>query len=492
MKRLQAQVNTHFHLALIAVLSLSFVSCQTNPATGRLQFNLIGREQEVAMGREADEQIGMTMGIYENEALEQYVSDLGEAMAATSERPDLPWSFRIVDDDTVNAFALPGGFIYFTRGILAHFNSDAELAAVIGHEIGHVTARHGTNRLSRMQITRAGIGLAMVLEPELQRFAPLAGIGMQLLFLSFSRDDEHESDRLGVRYMTNLGYDPHAMIDVMETLRRVSEAARPTRLPEWLATHPHPENRSEEILRYIEEETDETDHAEWRSPERDGYLRRIDGIVYGPDPRQGYTRNGTFHHPELRFTIVFPQQWRVVNQRQAVIAVSPERDASVQLTISDETSIEAAARQLYDLEQVEGPGIRRTRINGLSAGVGDFTVRSEQGLISGTAAFIEYGERIYQLLGYSAAEAWQHYQQQVDSSVQSFSRLTDSRAVEVEPLRIDIVRVDRAMTLRQLYDDYYGAAGPVPLPEIALVNQMDPEDQITAGTSIKMVRGSLP
>ncbi len=491
MKRLILVEGAPIRLSLLAILVLGFVGCQTNPATGRLQFNMIGLEQEIAMGREANQQIGMTMGIYEDEALERYVSELGQAMAETSELPDLPWTFRVVDDDTVNAFALPGGFIYFTRGILAHFNTEAELAAVMGHEIAHVTARHGTNRLSRMQITQLGIGLAMVLEPELQRFAPLAGIGMQLLFLSFSRGHEHEADRLGVRYMTNLGYDPHAMIDVMETLRRASDAAGATRLPEWLATHPHPENRAEEILSHIEAEV-EPDARDWRPSERDRYLEMIDGMVYGRDPRQGYTRNGTFHHPDLRFSMVFPAQWRIINQREAVISLSPDRDASVQLTISDQPSIEAAARQLYDIEQVEGPGVQQTQINGLPAGVGDFTVRSQQGVIHGTAAFIEYEGRIYQLLGYSGANVWRRYEQQLRSSVESFTRLTDRRLLQVEPLRIDIVRVDRAVTLRELYEQYYEATGPVPLAEIALVNQLEPEDRIPAGTSIKMVGGRLP
>ena len=169
-----------------------------------------------------------------------------------------------------------------TRGILAHFNSEAQLARVLGHEIGHVTARHASTRISRMQMTQLGVGLAMVIEPELQKIAPLAGAGMQLLFLSYSRSDENESDELGVRYMTEMSYDPEALIGVMETLRRVSAAGDGGRLPEWQATHPHPENRQENIREHI------------------GKLE--------------------------------PQQFRsVINQKQAVILVSQERDASIQI-----------------------------------------------------------------------------------------------------------------------------------------------------------------
>ncbi len=258
----------------------------------------------------------------------------------------------MIDDESVNAFALPGGHIYVTRGILAHFNSEAQLAGVLGHEIGHVTARHASTRMSTMQMTQLGVGLAMVLEPELQKVAPLAGAGMQLLFLSFSRTDENESDELGVRYMAGMGYDPEALIGVMGTLRRVSEAGDGGRLPEWQAAHPYPENRQENIRGHIRE----LGPREYKSDGRENYLRRIDGIVYGADPREGYSRDGVFYHSGLRFSLRFPADWTVINQKQAVIAISEQRDASVQLSISSESSIDAAAHNLHSIDQVSEEG----------------------------------------------------------------------------------------------------------------------------------------
>ncbi len=474
---------------LIALLIGAVTGCQTNRATGESQFNLMSMDQEIAMGRDADVEISRSIGLYADDALQDYVSELGMAIAATSEWPDLPWTFRVLDDSAVNAFALPGGFIYVTRGILAHLDSEAQLAGVLGHEIGHVTGRHSAARLSKGQMTQLGVGLAMVLEPKLQPLAPLAGAGLQLMFLSFSRSDEHESDGLGVRYMARAGYDPVALGQVMETLGRVSAAGGGGRLPEWLATHPSSENRRTDITKQIEV----LEPQEYRSDGRDDYLAAVDGIVYGADPREGYTSDGVFYHPVQRFTLTFPFGWTTVNQKQAVIALSDERDALVQLTISGEASIEAAARVFYEMEQVEGDGASARRINGLAAGIGSFTVQTEEGPIEGIAAFVELEDTIYQLIGYSSKEAWAGYRRSVDESLRSFSALNDRRRIDVEPMRVDLIRVSGQATLRQLYESYYrGRASTATIEEIALINQLEPDISVDPGTWVKMVHGTQP
>ncbi|TVR30651.1 MAG: peptidase M48 [Spirochaetaceae bacterium] len=486
MKQRTARKGFRVALAIVvAILFSGLAGCMTNPTTGERRFNLMSMNQEIQMGQEADGQISETMGLYPDEALQSYVSDIGVAMGSGSEWPDLPWTFRVIDDETVNAFALPGGYIYVTRGILAHFNSEAQLAGVLGHEIGHVTARHASTRISKMQMTQLGVGLAMVLEPELQKVAPLAGAGMQLLFLSFSRADENESDELGVRYMADMGYNPEALIDVMETLLRVSKAGGGGRLPEWQATHPHPENRQENIRGHIRD----LGPRQYKPDGRDDYLRRIDGMVYGADPRQGYSRDGVFYHPVLRFSLHFPTDWTVINQKQAVIAVSGKRDASVQLSISSESSIDAAAGNLYSMQQVSGAGVTRTRINGLPAGIGSFSAQTQQGQIDGSVAFIEYDKRIYQLIGYSGANNWAGHRETVNASLRSFAALTDRRAIDVVPMRLDVIRVERSASLRQIYQTYYrGSTAPVAVEQIALINQLEPESRVSAGTRVKMVR----
>src|SRR5688500_6955190 len=182
-----------------AVLLLAGLSggCATNPATGEREISLIGEGQEVQMGQESDPQIVASMGLYQDEAVQQYVNQLGQRLAAASERPDLPWTFRVIDDPTVNAFAVPGGFIYITRGLMAHMTSEAQLVGVLGHEIGHVTARHSVSQMSRQQLAQLGLGIGMILSPQLAQLGDLAGAGLQVLFLKYSRDNENEADELG-------------------------------------------------------------------------------------------------------------------------------------------------------------------------------------------------------------------------------------------------------------------------------------------------------
>lgn len=203
-------------------LLLFLAGCAINPATGERQLSFMSEAQEIQMGRDADPDIVASMGLYPDEDLQSYVQELGTSLAARSERPDLPWTFRVLDDPLINAFALPGGFIYVTRGILVHFESEAELAGVLGHEIGHVTARHSVNQISRTQLAQLGLGVGMILAPELQQYAGLASASMQLLFLKFGRDDERQSDQLGVRYMSRAGYDPAQLSGVMAMLGQVT------------------------------------------------------------------------------------------------------------------------------------------------------------------------------------------------------------------------------------------------------------------------------
>ena len=163
------------------------------------------------MGREYDQDVAASIGLYADSGLQRYIQQFGARLAATSERPNLPWSFHVVDDPVVNAFALPGGFIYVTRGILAHLNSEAELAGVVGHEIGHVTARHSVSQMSKQQLAQIGLAVGTIASPEFERFGALASAGLGVLFLKYSRDAERQADDLGLRYMRRVNYDPREM-----------------------------------------------------------------------------------------------------------------------------------------------------------------------------------------------------------------------------------------------------------------------------------------
>ncbi len=475
-------------LALLLAGSGAFLTgCATVKATGERRINLVSESQEIQMGREADRQVVASMGLYPNESLQSYVDRLGKEIAATTERPKLPWTFRVVDDDVVNAFALPGGFIYVTRGILTHLDNEAELAGVIGHEIGHVTAMHSVIRLSEVQLAQLGLGVASIVSPSLQNFLGLAGVGLQLLFLKFSREDELQADELGVRYMASVGENPQELISVMQTLERVSAVEGGGAVPEWLSTHPRPANREERLSEQIQslgvgEQT-------FQPVDRDAYLRRLDGMAYGKDPRQGYFQGSSFYHPELKFRFIFPQGWKTVNQRDAVIGLSPQQDAAIQIGLSPEKSLEAAARGLFDQQGIGSSGVRRVSINGLEAQTGSFMAQTDQGVLEGQATFIQYGGRIYQVIGYSLQANWPRYAPAVQDSTYSFDQLTDPQKLSVQPLRLQIERVGQSMTLQEFYGRN---PSPVSLEELALINQMQPDTPLQAGQLIKRVTGQKP
>ncbi len=463
--------------------------CATNPATGQRQLSLIGEEQEIAMGREADQQIVQALGLYPDEDLQRYVDTVGRRLAAESERPNLPWTFRVIDDATVNAFALPGGFIYLTRGIMSYFNNEAEMASVLGHEIGHVTARHQVEQLSRQQLAGLGLGIGMILSPELRQFGDLAQTGLGLLFLKYGRDDERQADDLGLRYAVREDYDPSQMPNVFETLARVSAAQGAGRVPAWLSTHPDPGSRAERIRQTLAEEGAQTSVAR---VERAAYLGHLDGTVFGEDPRQGFFRGNTFYHPELAFSIDFPQGWRTVNQRAQVGAISPNQDAVVVLTLAGANSAEAAARQFFNQQGIRSGQPRAGNLNGLQAVSGPFQVSQAQGApdIVGIAAFVEHRDQVYRLLGYTTQNRWNQHGGGLDRALESFDRVTDRRVLDVQPARIDVVRVPNEMTLREFQQRYASSAD---LETLALINQVGTNSRLAAGLEVKrVVGGELP
>src|SRR2546426_6814434 len=368
--------------------------CAVNPATGSRQLMLISESQEIAMGRDYDKQVAASIGLDPDSGLQRYMQQFGARLAATSERPNLPWSFRVVDDPVVNAFALPGGYIYVTRGILAHLNSEAELAGVVGHEIGHVTARHSVSQLSKQQLAQIGLAVGAIANPDFERFAGLASAGLGVLFLKYSRDAERQADDLGLRYMRRANYDPREMPHVFEMLTHVSQAQGGGRVPEWLATHPDPENRRGRIEQEVAALPQSFSGA---AVNRDPYSRQLDGLVFGTNPRAGYFQGSRFFHPELRFRLTFPEGWTTSNGREAVVAVSPEKDAAVELSVAKERTVDAAASAFLTQRGFTSGYPARTSVGGLPAVSAAFAAATESGTLRGTALFVEHGGAVYRL-----------------------------------------------------------------------------------------------
>ncbi|MBT8487869.1 MAG: M48 family metalloprotease [Gemmatimonadetes bacterium] len=473
---------------IVAFLLLAItVGCAVNPATGRREFMLVSESQEIQMGRESDPQVVAAYGLVDDPELQEYVSDIGQRMARISERPDLPWSFKVVDEPVVNAFALPGGFIYVTRGILAHFNNEAELAGVLGHEIGHVTARHSASQMSRQQLQQVALVGGMIASETFREYGGVAAAGLQLMNLSYSRDDELQSDRLGVRYMSQTGYDVDELIGVFEMLAAVSGSSEGGRVPEWQLTHPYPENREDQIR----DEIVATGVSREGTVAQDRYLDMIDGMVYGPNPRNGYFQGSRFLHPDLAFELTFPAGWQTVNQTQMVAGISPQENAVIMLELApDAASADAALNTFLSGDGIQGGGTSRgTTSSGIPLVTANFEVTTEGGQLRGEVAFLEYGGNVYRILGYASASDWSQWASSVRGTITSFAQVTDQQVLGVQPQRLDIVTINQPMSLNS-----YVQSNPqaVEVDVLARLNRTQPGAVLSAGTQLKVVVGERP
>jgi len=471
---------------LLLVAACAALACATNPATGAKELILISESQEIAMGQGYDKDVVASIGLYGDSGIQRWIQQFGAQLAATSERPNLPWTFQVVDDPVVNAFAIPGGYIYVTRGILAHLNSEAELAGVVGHEIGHVTARHSVSQMSKQQLAQMGLAIGSIASPDFERYAGLASAGLGVLFLKFSRDAESQADHLGLRYMRRARYDAREMPHVFEMLTRVSQAQGGGRIPEWLATHPNPDNRRGRIEQEIA--SGPQDFA-GTAVNRDVYLRRLEGLVYGSDPREGYFKGSLFLHPGLRFRLTFPDGWVTSNGKQSVVAVSPQKDAAVELGLAAEATADAAARAFLSQKGFTSGYPTRASVSGLSAVSAAFAAATDNGTLRGSALFVEYGGSVFRLIGYATEARWPDYQPTAERSLLSFARLTDPAVLAVEPQRVTLVRTDRRTTIADLARQ---RASPLPAATLALVNQVEPDTPLEPGRLVKWVVGTPP
>lgn len=468
--------------AALVLIAGTLAGCARNPATGHKELMLVSESQEIAMGQQYDSQVVATIGLYPDPALQSYIQTLGKRLAATSERPNLPWTFRVVDDPAVNAFAVPGGFVYVTRGILAHVNNEAQLATVVGHEIGHVTARHTAAEMSKEQVATLGLVVGSVASKQVAQYAGVAQQALSVLFLKFSRDNENQADELGVRYSSRANFDSREMVNVMKVLDKLS-ASEGGRLPEWLATHPNPGNRIEHINSIVSKmQTDFTG----ATINREGYERRLDGIMFGANPREGFFKNGVFYHPDLRFSLAFPNGWRVMNSKQSVAGQSPQQDAIIELTLTEGSSAEQAARSFLSTQGIQAGTLTRANVHGLNASAAPFAATTDQGTLRGSAVFIEYNNHVYRLLAYSPESSWGNYQSVAQQALTSFGPVNDPAVLNVQPQHVALFTLDRRTTIAELARQ---RPSPAPVATLALINQVEENEQLEPGRIMKWVVG---
>ena len=480
-------------LPLLSAAALLLAGCAVNPVTGKKEVMLVSEGQELAMGAQSDPAVTAQMGLYPDKKIQAFINEKGKKMGAISHRPTLTYQFRVVDSPVINAFAIPGGYVYFTRGIMAHFNNEAQFAGVLGHEIGHITARHSAKQQTNSILGQVGMLGAMIASPQLAQFGEQAAQGLQLLFLKFSRDDESQADGLGVQYSSKIGYDASQMADFFQTLAREQAAKGGNAVPDFLSTHPNPADR----YTVVHQEADAWKQANGNptlAVNRDQYLRLIDGLVYGEDPKQGFVENGVFYHPDLKFRFPIPAGWKSQNSPSQFQMAAPGGKALLILLpapgATPEEAAQAIAKQL-SLQAAEEP--RRTTLNGFPAlvFVADQVQQDQQTgqQVAGVRVLghiIQDGKSLYALLGVSAPADFPAYAPQFSSVAGGFQRLTEPDKLNRQPERVRVVKLKLRSNLAKAFAD--NGVPEKRYEEMAILNGMELNEQVNAGSLLKVVR----
>lgn len=475
----------HLFLASCLVASIFLVSnCARNPVTGKKEVVLISEAQEIEMGKQADPEIIRQFGLYEDSAMQRYINAMGQQMAAVSHRSGLQFHFRVINSEVVNAFAVPGGYVYFTRGILAHFNNEAQFAGVLGHEIGHITARHTVQQQRNQILAQVGLIAGMIISPELARFGEVASQGLGLLLLKYGRDAERQSDELGVEYSAKIGYDPQYMADFFQTLERQAQNAGSEELPGFLSTHPSPAERYNTVKQLAAEQKQKLNLTNPKA-NRNEYLRKIEGLIYGEDPKEGFLENGVFYHPPLGFQFTIPTNWAYQNSPSQVQLASRDGKALMIFTLAPGKTLDEAANAVLEQYKLQLVNSARTTVNGFNSLVLIADMPQEQQNTLRTQSYlIQKGETIYLMIGVAGVADFNANQSLFTNSQQSFRTLTDQAKLNKKPERIRIKTVSQSASLQQLLRNY-----GVPdrrHEEMAVLNGMQLNTTVPSGTLIKV------
>jgi predicted Zn-dependent protease len=465
----------------------TIAACATNPATGKKEISLMSESQEISLGQQMDAEVRREMGVYNDPELQRYVESVGMKLARASQRPNLPWHFTVVDEPAVNAFALPGGYIYVTRGILPFLKDETQLAGVLGHEIGHVTARHSAQQYTKATTAGLGLTLLSIFVPETRPLQGAAETALGVLFLKHGRDDEVQADQLGVDYTAKTGWNPEGVAGMLKTLSRLDEASGSNRgVPNWLSTHPAPADRVTQVHSYIQKAGIPVGTA--GTADKADFLRHVDGIVFGDSPSDGIVRGNEFLHPDLRLALKFPQGWEIQNSASQVMAKAPEREnyMLLQLVPNARGSVDQIAQtgmSSAGFRQLNG---QRSQINGMEAYVGTYQGSLEGlGNVVTTAAHIVHERNVYLLAGLAPPNQYESAQQEFTASIRSFKELSREEAARIRPNRVDVYTVRSGDTWQSIAQRT--GEGTLKPATLAIMNDYEPSQQPRAGDRIKVV-----
>lgn len=487
--------NKIFSLTLV-LLFLGSCSVQKSPVTGQKRLYGYTWEQEKQLGREADSQIIEYYGLLDDPEITAYVTRVGQKVLEESHMRreytdaqfrNTEFTFRVLNSPVINAFALPGGFNYVTRGLLTHMTSEAQLAMVLGHEVAHVAARHASQQALQQQAGSLLLVGSAILGEELlgvpaQQVLELGGTAAQLLFLRYSRDAERESDKLGVEYAAMAGYDASQGAAFFTTLKRLSDQSGSS-IPGFMSSHPDPGEREKDIVNRS---------AGWKS---EGFSQEfvgqnelydaINGMIIGENPREGFVEENTFYHPELAFQFNRPTGWNLINEPSQVI-ILPEDQKSVTIFSIEQGSMTEVLNEFANNEQVSVSSREKLQISGFPAERLTATLVDGENTYGLMITVMTYNDRTYQFFSYSMLADFDAARSNFMQIATSFRNLSDQSKLGIQPARIAIKTINSPTRFSSLLPKKmpYGLT-----PEsMAIMNQVNLDDIIQPGTRLKLIQ----
>ncbi|MDH5773166.1 MAG: M48 family metalloprotease [Rhodospirillaceae bacterium] len=495
------QINRLVYVPLLVAAMLGIAGCSANPATGEQSFTaFMSPEREKEVGREEHPKILKAFGgVYDDHEIGAYVANLGARLSQHSEMPELVWTFSVLNDSKINAFALPGGYVYITRGLLSLASNEAEVAGVLSHEIGHVTARHSAQRYSTTVATSIGLQVLGALGSAAgipSAAGNVAAVGAQAALQSYSRDQELQSDMLGVRYMTRAGYDPDAMTSFFTKLRahqRIEglmvgkpDAAEQSNI---MATHPRTAERIEQAIKLASEAQNGIPEGR-KKLNGDEYLAKIDGMIFGDDIEQGIIRGNSFIHPVMKIRYDVPDGFRLFNSPANVVAKKNDEavivfDGADPEDIKKATSLKnyvtnywATGLSIRDLENIN--------INGMNAVTGTSVLNSKNGRRDIRVVAIQDPDGpVYRLLFITDPTKTAELNLPLRNTTYSFRKLSEAEAKRIKPYIIKLYKIrpndtpaslSAMLEVNEFKDEW-----------MEVLNAIKPDSKLVPGTTIKLI-----
>jgi predicted Zn-dependent protease len=486
----------HLAAVVVAAFAAFATGCATNPANGKKNVVFGTQKGEIEQSRRYYQQIIAAYGLYEDQAVQDYVSSVGQKVARHSDLPDWEYHFTVLDDDSVNAFTTGGGYVYIHRGLLNYMTSEAQLAAVLGHEIGHITARHPARQQTR-GVLASVLATGAAIMTGSGAVAQLANIGAEAWMQGYGRDNEMEADRLGLLYATKSGYRPEAMGEVFKVfkaqegfeLQRAKEEGREPQIYHGVfSSHPSPDERSIQAAKGAANITTEPEGG-WID-NKEQFMKAIDGLPYGSSRAQGIVRDNRFYHADMGITMAFPRGWHIENQRDRILAYTRNKDAVMQITTAGRQ--EKKTPREFLLGELKGANFQKgeeLRVNGMEG----YTVVTRRGspLDGGEGPVrwaVIYRDKTAFLVGGASRSGTAGLPADDGlflSSIQTLRNLKPAEYPLAQPYRLKVIQADAKTKL----DDY---TKQVPLEkyrkeELEMLNGLYPNGKIQPGQYLKVV-----